>query len=60
MAFMVLRVLHNELPERDETGGRLNAIAEPIDGVAVSAILLAPPLGNTINEMEKYYTRGKL
>ncbi len=41
--------------ERDETGGRLNAIiSEPIDGVAVIILDSAAALGNTINEMEKY------
>lgn len=30
---------------------------QPIDGVAVSYIDAAVALGNTINEMDKYYTR---
>lgn len=35
----------------------LTPLLEPIDGVAVSYIDSAAALGNTINEMEKYYTR---
>lgn len=34
----------------------LTPLLEPIDGVAVSYIDSAAALGNTINEMEKYYT----
>ena len=30
---------------------------QPIDGVAVSYIDAAVALGNTINEMDKYYTQ---
>lgn len=35
----------------------LTPLLEPIDGVAVSYIDSAAALGNTINEMEKYYTQ---
>ncbi|EAA8844979.1 DUF3829 domain-containing protein [Salmonella enterica subsp. enterica] len=35
----------------------LTPLLEPIDGVAVSYIDRAAALGNTINEMEKYYTQ---
>lgn len=35
----------------------LTPALQPIDGVAVSYIDAAVALGNTINEMDKYYTR---
>ncbi len=38
----------------------LTPALQPIDGVAVSYIDAAVALGNTINEMDKYYIQGKL
>ncbi len=38
----------------------LTPALQPIDGVAVSYIDAAVALGNTINEMDKYYTQGKI
>lgn len=35
----------------------LTPALQPIDGVAVSYIDTAVALGNTINEMDKYYTQ---
>ena len=35
----------------------LTPALQPIDGVAVSYIDAAVALGNTINEMDKYYTQ---
>lgn len=43
--------------KRRKSAVALTPALQPIDGVAVSYIDAAVALGNTINEMDKYYTQ---